>query len=302
MTAPEVNITHIVINDHGHIFAELVEILVDSFRKLGLRTEVSANRLQADCLNVFVGHTVFLKPEQHAAVGASGARYIVFQSEALHEGSGYAAKRPAYVKFLTGARQVWDYSPTNVPVLAKWGCRDVHHVPIGYFDSHERVVAEAEKDIDVLFYGVDSPRRRHVIETLAARGVRVHAPFGLYGKARDRALARAKVVLNIHQFETRHLEELRLAYLLNNRSFVISETADRDPYGGGVVFCEYDKLVEQCEAFLRPEAEVERERIAAMGHEALQRVSTLKSIERALAKGNKGQAAGKLSVHGASGN
>ncbi|MGF1578542.1 MAG: hypothetical protein ACFCD0_04180 [Gemmataceae bacterium] len=257
---------------------------MDALRHFGHRSDVSINRCSRDRINVIVGHTVFLQPEHYAAFQFFGAPYVVVQVEALAETVGFASQNPAYIEFLTGARQIWDYSPTNLPVLVQWGCREAHYVPVGYVSSLERVAQGVDKDIDILFYGASSPRREQVLTTLCSLGVRVSVLFGVYGAARDRAIARAKIVLNIHQFETPHLEELRLAYLLNNRSFVISEVSDRDPYDGGVVFCEYNELVDCCISFLHPEAATERDRIAAKGYEALRRISTVESIGAALTK------------------
>jgi hypothetical protein len=292
MSIPAVNITHIVINDHGPIFAELIDLLVDALGRLGHQVGVTTNRLLADRLNILIGHTAFLQPRDYAVIESSGAPYIVFQVEALDEAVGVAPQYPAYIEFLTTARQIWDYSPTNFPFLARRACQAVRHVPLGYAARLERVAPAAENDIDVLFCGVISPRRQHVLAALHERGVRVRALFGAYGSARDREIARAKVVLNVHQFDTPHLEEVRLAYLLNNRCFVVSETSDRDPYGGGVVFSDYAGLVDCCGSFLGPGMGPERDRIAQAGYVALKRTPTVESIRSAVAGSGAGGAVG----------
>jgi len=293
MSVPGVNITHIVINEHGPIFAELIELLADAVGCLGRPVEVTTNQLMADRLNILVGHTAFLSPSDYATMQSSGAPYVVFQVEALDDAVGFAPQRPAYIEFLTTAHQIWDYSPTNFPFLARRGCQDVRHVPVGYAARLERVAPAATRDIDVLFYGAIRPRRERVLAALHARGLRVEVLFGTYGLARDRQIARAKVVLNVHQFDTPHLEEMRLAYLLNNRCFVVSETSDRDPYGGGVVFCDYDGLVDCCMSFLGPGMEPERDRIAGAGYAALKGLSTVESIRSALAGSGAAEASHK---------
>ncbi len=278
------NIAHVIINEHGAIFAELIELLADCLRRLGLSPRRSVNRLSTEDMNLLVGHTAFLSPANYAAIRGAARPYVVFQVEALDPSHGFAPEHSAYLDFLRGARQVWDYAPGNVPFLEALGCRDTAYVPIGYAPVLERIVPAPVKDIDVLFYGAIRARRQHVLERLRERGIDVRVLFGAYGPARDREIARAKIVLNMHQFETAQLEQIRLAYLLNNRCFVVSETADGNPYGEGLVFCDYDRLADCCADYLRPGMEAERERIALAGHAALQVVPTLDAIRDALSR------------------
>src|SRR5262249_20530277 len=46
---------------------------------------------------------------------------------------------------------------------------------------------------------------------------------GVYGSRRDAAIARARVVLNLHLYETRIFEVVRVAYLLANSKAVVAE-------------------------------------------------------------------------------
>jgi hypothetical protein len=284
MSLIPVNIVHTVVNQHGPIFAELIDLLADSFGQLGHPIDVNVNRLVGDRLNLLVGATVFLPPSDFATIKSSAGRCILFQLESLHGVEGFAPRFPAYVDFLKIPIQIWDYSPANFPFLAAQACQDIRHIPLGHSDRLERIphVEPGERDIDVLFCGSISERRKLVLEALQARGVRVKVLFGCYGAARDREISRAKIVLNLHQFATPHLEELRLSYLLNNRCFVISETCDRDPYEGGVVFRDYPQIVESCVSYLAPGRDEDRERIATAGHAALRRISTVEAIRSAL--------------------
>ena len=82
---------------------------------------------------------------------------------------------------------------------------------------------------------------------MRAAGLRVEAVFGVYGAARDALIARAKVVLNVHFYEAKVLEMVRVSYLLANRCCVLSEvSSDReedDALAAGVAFAAYDDLV-----------------------------------------------------------
>jgi hypothetical protein len=121
-----------------------------------------------------------------------------------------------------------------------------------------------------------------VLEGLQARGIRLAVLFGAYGRTRDLAIGRSKIILNLHQFDTAQLEQVRLSYLLNNRCFVVSEKAEGNPYGEGVVFRDYDGLIETCEHYLRPDMEAERARIAEAGYASLKAISTLTCLRAAL--------------------
>src|SRR5262249_18781845 len=162
---------------------------------------------------------------------------------------------------------VWDYSPQNVRYLAELGDDNVHYIPVGYSPRLERIKDAAAQDIDILFFGAISERRRLILDQLHKAGFRTAALFGQYGEGRDAQIARGKIQLNVHQFATSHLEQLRLAYLLNNRRFVVSETASDNPYGDGVVFCHYDEIVARCAEYLRPGMDAERARVAQLGHD-----------------------------------
>ncbi|HEY2786789.1 MAG TPA: hypothetical protein VGJ05_17645, partial [Fimbriiglobus sp.] len=130
-----------------------------------------------------------------------------------------------------------------------------------------------------------NPRRVRVLNELSRRGHAVRTLFGSYGPSRDRFIARAKIVLNVHQFATAPLEQVRISYLLNNRGFVISERSDDTPYADGVAFCDYAELVDCCESYLRPGMTAERERVASAGFATLRNVPSISCVRSALADG-----------------
>jgi hypothetical protein len=144
---------------------------------------------------------------------------------------------------------VWDYSQSNVERLAAWHVRRLTHVPIGYVPELTRIAAVPE-DIDVLFYGSNSPRRRAVLDTLRGQGFRVERLFGVYGADRDAMIARSKIVINMHLYEAKVFEIVRVSYLLANRRAVVSERsvnpAEDDDLASGIAFAAYDELVDRC--------------------------------------------------------
>jgi acetyltransferase-like isoleucine patch superfamily enzyme/SAM-dependent methyltransferase len=168
---------------------------------------------------------------------------------------------------------LWDYSLRNCEQLRQMGCLHVQHVPLGYIPQLTRMepLAEEVQDIDVLFYGSLNERRAAVLEALREKGLNVVELFGEYGAERDRAIGRAKIVLNIHMYEAQIFEIVRVSYLLANHKFVLSESSPDDPdaesFKDGVAFADCDQIVEACLGFLtNPQ---ERQRIAEEGFQMM---------------------------------
>lgn len=164
-----------------------------------------------------------------------------------------------------------DASAHNQPMLERLGIR--HRIPfaLGYDPALTRVTRrpEAEKDIDVLFYGWPSARRVRLVEDLRRRGLKAVQLFNVFAEARDAAIARAKIVLNVHFYTKGLFEIVRASYLMANRACVVSEGRPDDPdlvpFAGGIELADYDHLAERC-ARLVADAE-RREAVAQRGFE-----------------------------------
>lgn len=145
---------------------------------------------------------------------------------------------------------VLDYSARNRSALERMGIAHARLLEIGYSSKLTRIPADREKDIDVLFYGATTPRRVWIIEEAKRRGLRVVSLFNVYGAERDEAIARAKIVLNMHQHRTNIFETVRISYLLSNQICVVSEgdveDPDVQPFRGGLEIVPYDLLVDRC--------------------------------------------------------
>jgi hypothetical protein len=283
MSLPDINIVHTVVNEHGRIFDDVIELLVDCLDKIGLKAHRSTNHFDTNRLNLVIGHTAFLTVATYEAIQRSKCRYVVFQMEALDERTGFGPQFPAYLQFLRVAPRVWDYSLRNVSFLAAQGLQNAQYIPLGYSSRLERIVPAPVKDIDVCFYGALNPRRGVVLGALDAR-VRLEVIFGRYGRERDQTIARSKIVLNLHQFDTSQFEQVRVSYLLNNRCFVVSESSEGNPYQDGLVFSNYDKIMDCCISYLRSEMDSERARIAHAGYLKLREIPMVENIRLELAR------------------
>jgi hypothetical protein len=150
---------------------------------------------------------------------------------------------------------VWDYSPQNAAALAGLGITVAQILPIGYMPELSRIVRTAPPDIDILFFGSINPRRLDALNHMMRQGLQVNVAFGMYGTQRDALIARAKLVLNIHQHETKVLEMVRIAYLLANHCTVLSEhSADLKEdaaLAGGVAFAQLDQIAQRAWQLLK---------------------------------------------------
>ncbi len=172
---------------------------------------------------------------------------------------------------LLGRFAVLDYSRRNRDALVGRGVRHADLLEIGFADGLATIADRQIKDIDVLFYGSMNPRRARVIDGLRARGLNVVTLFGTYGAERDATIARAKVVLNLHFYDSAIFEVVRVSYLMANGCCVVSEGDEEDddvePFREGLVLSGYESLVERCAALVADEAE--RLRIGRLGQERM---------------------------------
>jgi hypothetical protein len=232
---------------HSMVFADVVRLLLASFQSLGRGCRAQINRLDSSVVNVLLGYQMLAMNRDLAR-----SRFIVYQLEQLTPHDTRFDER--WFDLLSSAEMVWDYSESNLRFLRARGLENARHLPLGYHPALATIPALAgvRRDVDVLHYGSMNQRRRTILQELQkyCRVVHLH---GVYGWQRDMAIARSKIVLNLHFNDDPdpRFEQVRISYLLNNGQFVISEPADDDPYGETVVMAPYGRIVETCRHHLR---------------------------------------------------
>lgn len=229
---------------HAGCFVETAIALKCGLNDLGFECDLKANELHPDRVNILLGYHLIAGPESLA-----GARYIPYQLEQLSDASGGLSEKNRAI--LLGALAVWDFSRENVDYLAALGIA-AGWLPPGYHVALERIVPAGDRDIDVLFYGSLGGRRAPLLEKLKARtDLSCHCLFGVYGKERDAMIARSKIVLNVHYYAAALFESVRVSYLLNNGSFVVSEESASFPYTRvPLSFAPFDRLEERIDFYL----------------------------------------------------
>ena len=232
---------------HSAAFDEVALTLQQGLMRLGhdaVTTRLSTSGTHAaDRQHIVLG--AHLAPRAQLALPPGSILYNLEQIDAAS-----AWLTPALLD-LYRRHPIWDYSAGNADRLAARGVPRPQVVPLGYVPALQRLPAAAgPQDIDVLFYGSLNDRRRRVLDGLRQAGARVEALFGVYGAARDAVIARAKIVINIHFYEAKVFEVVRVSYLLANRKVVVSERganrAEEAGYESAVAFADYDQLVPTC--------------------------------------------------------
>jgi SAM-dependent methyltransferase len=270
---------------HAAAFQEVGETLLHALRALGhdavLGPDAPEGR-RAIVLgsNLLPGHPLPLPDDA-----------VLYNLEQIEPGSPWLTPQ---LLALFRKHPVWDYSERNAARYVELGLPRPQVVPVGWVPELARIRPVPQEDLDVLFYGSLNPRRIAVIEALRAAGLRVEAPFGVYGEARDRLIARSKVVLNVHYFEAKVFEVVRVSYLLGNRRCVVSErgadAAEELEFEHAVAFAGYDGLVETCLRLARDPAE--RGRRAAAGLEVMARRDAVAILQPLVGGGSPARAAG----------
>ena len=250
--------------------------------EMGQMVYYGLQALGYDCIEMGVDKLTEYPPDdrQYIVLGANAnplyetpfllpRNTIIYNFEQIYRNSPWL--KAGYIDYLY-QYPLWDYSLGNIAKLKELGIHHVAHVPVGYVPELTQIPPGQNQDIDVLFYGSINDRRQFILDELEKQGVRVKTLFGVYGSERDAYIARSKIVLNLHFYEAKVFEIVRVSYLWANQVFVISETgsypAEEAFFAEGLVFSEYTNLVETCLTYLKQDQE--RSRIAQRGFELMQ--------------------------------
>lgn len=247
MSLPRVQIVVIRPSEfiHSGTFLELAETIYEGLQSLGASVGMAENHFDSEAVNIVLGWHL-LEPKQEKGLPA---QCILYNLEQMSNENLSMLKRLIQ---LSEKCEIWDYSLRNINILHEMGFPgSIHHVPIGTMPALSRIPKLEVQDIDVLFYGSGNPRRAKILEDLLKTGLQVHWVFGVYGEERDALIARSKVVLNLHFYETKIFEMVRVSYLWANKKAVVSELSpdtEIDPeLEGAARFVPYEQIVTACQ-------------------------------------------------------
>ena len=160
-----------------------------------------------------------------------GEKRIVFQMEQSVSPRWFT---PEYLHTLENSLAVLDYAQANLQFLEKRGITYPHTflVPVGGFAGYGTYLRHnnlqpqgVDAPCDVLFYGdANAPRRQQLLEAVGER-FQLRIVGNLFGPELHRAIASARVVVNLHYYEGALLETTRIYECLSLGVPVVSETS-----------------------------------------------------------------------------
>jgi hypothetical protein len=256
--------------------------LRDALIDLGHTCSVKEDEVAIGSINIVIGAVVWRA--KHRSLGfLKSAPYVLYQFEQLFTDKGITIDVPEYAVVLNAANQILEYSPSNVDYLNNMGLSNkTIYCPPSFHRSLEQFRPSLNPQIDVLLVGSRSERRQRIMDQLRAKGIVAVEAFGIYGDELINCMKNAKIVLNVHFADgINALETMRISYALANRCFAISEVGDHNPYGEGIVYSDYDSLVETCLDYLGPSAD-KRASIAAEGYLEYRRSDFVADLNRAI--------------------
>lgn len=233
---------------HSRALDEVALVLQGGFRRLNIEVPIVFEHQKIHGKPIVLGCNLLPKMQGLDCNSILLKDSIMFNLEVIQDDSTWLTSY--YIELLKNYT-VWDYSEQNIRNLQALSV-SAQYCGIGYEPELSRIsqLPEEQKDIDVLFYGSMNERRKEIIDKLSSCGLRVVTLFGVYGEERDNHISRSKIILNIHYYESKVFEIVRMSYLLANSCFVISERGyDKsleEPFEEGIAFSEYEKLVDTC--------------------------------------------------------
>ena len=216
-----INVCLIKPKNYIHYLAlqELAELIHFSVLELGLKSQITFNYCDNNpsTKNIVLGAHLL----NDNLIEDIPENTIIFNTEQIESITENWKK-----KILKLARKniiFWDYSQYNLDYLSKTINIKGKLFQIGYQKELNRINHNIDKNIDVLFYGSINTRREHIINKLKDRKINVKTLFGVYGKERDDLIAKSKLILNMHMYDSKIFEIVRVFYLLSNSIPVLTE-------------------------------------------------------------------------------
>jgi hypothetical protein len=139
-------------------------------------------------------------------------------------------------------------------------------------------------EYDVLMLASRNDRRNAVINALEQQGARVKVVQEAWGAERDSLVRRSAVLLNVHYFEAKLMEAVRLFYVVSLGACVVSEVSPDEEamqyWASAVAFSPYDEIV-ACTMRHLTNSTLRHEQ-ATRGYHAIRRITPREALRPAL--------------------
>lgn len=173
---------------------------------------------------------------------------------------------------LSECDEIWDYDLDNINFLKSEGYKNIKHVPLEYTETLIRNNSITTPKYDLLFFGSINDRRAKILSFLSKKyKICIIAPkneivrygnynFGEYvveSKFNDELfdyIFNSKIIINIHYYESKLLEQVRIFELLINNKIIVSEKSRKNYYENLIYeFDNNDELVDKIDFILKNE-------------------------------------------------
>ena len=236
---------------HSGAFTELAELIAYSLEDLGYESSISLNETYTDSRNIIIGAHI-LDTSHIKEIKSCFPSTVILNTEQVTNINDHWSN--SLFEWVTNF-ETWDYSNANINYFKKQGIANIKYLSIGYHPKLTRIKKSEIQDIDILFYGSSNERRLQVLNKFKSSGHNVNFIFGVYGEKRDNLISRSKIVLNLHRYDFKIFEIVRVFYLMSNSKAIVAEmTPDTDInhiYKGGFYSTDYDRIAESCNELLQ---------------------------------------------------
>ena len=120
--------------------------------------------------------------------------------------------------------------------------------PYGYSPAYETNLPEVEEDVDIFFFGSNSPMRMNLLSELknhpAMKGKVIHYATNLFGIERDKWIMRSKIIINLKFVDRWSYPPLRALLAQCKKKMFMGHAPDggRDPFTSGKHFIEFKSM------------------------------------------------------------
>ncbi|MCF7520528.1 hypothetical protein L4G92_00450 [Neisseria sp. ZJ106] len=204
---------------HTHYIAKL---FTHSLKKVGIESsiifDVPQNGYENDKWHIVICPQMFETMPAH---------YIAFQMEQSVSSRWFT---DAYFQKLHRAAHVFDYSLTNIAFLQERQLpfKQLHYLPIG-IETSQATQTNQDFEYDVAFYGDPNSERRKLFLKKLSEQFSVKVISEVFGEKSHDLLKKAKIVVNIHDYENALLETARIYECLSLNKLIVSEQGSDQP-------------------------------------------------------------------------
>lgn len=196
-------------------------------------------------------------------------KIIIFNTEPLElESNNYL--KELFIEFQHNL--ILEYSCNNLPILDNLGCYNKILFPIGYLSFYDKflIPKKMEKDIDFLFIGNITNRRKKILEILENLGYKVSYYDNVFDDMKKAKLInRSKICLDIFRTEFNNNNMHRLNELITHKSFIISELGKdiliNKLLNNIIIQVDYNNILEMCLKYINKSEEF-REKFTLNSH------------------------------------